>query len=157
MPGTEGAWAVFWCPDSRSIFYSIKRNLMQANLNTGSTRSVASLPLMTMVGAWRSKTDLLLYLGPHKVYELLVENGTLRELLGADMRWAVFLPHDRFLHVVFNAAVERYRAVVTDYVSHRSVALIETDSRVEYAPPGTPGPTRSFTLYSRGESSRSAI
>ncbi len=151
VPGTEGAWAVFWSPDSRSIFYSIKRNLQQANLGTGSTRSVASLPLMTMVGAWRSKTDLLLYLSPHKVYELLVENGTLRELPGADMRWAVFLPHDRFLHVVFDAAVGRYRAVVTDYVSHRSVTLMQTDSRVEYAPPvrqGEPG----ALLFIRGAS-----
>lgn len=134
--GTEGAWVVFWSPDSRSIFSSVKRSLKQANLETGSTRSVANLPFITMFGAWRSPGDLLLYLGPHHYYELLLENGALRELPNADMRWAQFLPPgNRFLHVVFNPELGRYRAVVTDYLTGHSTPLMETDSRVQYAPP----------------------
>lgn len=150
VPGTEGAWAVFWSLDSRSILYSVKRTLKQANLETGSTRSLASLPIMAMYGAWRSKGDLLLYLGVHNFYEFLEENGSLRELPGASMRWLQFLPRaDRFIHVVFDPALGRYRALATDYVSHKSTPLMETDSRVQYAPPRRP---RISAVYSRFES-----
>lgn len=152
VPGTEGAWAVFWSLDSHSIFYSEKRTLKQANLDNGSTRSVASVPLMVMFGAWRSKGDLLLYSTPHHYYQLLVENGSLRELPGADMRWPEFLPHsDRFLPVTFDPALDRYRAVATDYITKKSTPLMETDSRVQYAPPlrrGEPG----YLLFIRGAS-----
>ncbi len=152
VPGSEGAWAVFWSLDSRSVFYSVRRTLKQASLDNGSTRSVARVPFMVMIGAWRSKRDLLLYSGPHDFYEFLLENGSLRELPGADMRWPLFLPHsDRFLHVVFDSALGRYRAVVTDYVSRKSAPLVETDSRVQYAPPlhrGEPG----HLLFIRGAS-----
>lgn len=152
VPGTEGAWAVFWSPDSRSIFYSVKRSLKQANLETGSTRSVANLPFITMFGAWRSKRDLLLYLGLHHYYELQVENGSLRKLSVADMRWPQFLPDgEHFLHVIFDPALGRYRAVVTDYVSGNSTPLMETDSRVQYAPPPRPGELGNL-LYIRGAS-----
>jgi eukaryotic-like serine/threonine-protein kinase len=152
VPGTEGAWTVFWSPDSRSIFYSVKRSLKQASIATSSTRSVSNLPLTTMSGTWRSSGDLVLYLGPHISYELRVESGALRKLPGAEMRWPQFLPHsDHFFHVLFDPAVDRYRAVVTDYVSKNSAPLVETDSRVQYAPPqraGQPG----TLFYVRGAS-----
>lgn len=151
VPGTEGAWSVFWSPDSRSIFYSVKRSLKQASVATAATRSVANLPLTAMSGAWRSNGDLLLYLGPN-VYELLVENGALRELPGADMRWPQFLPRsDRFLHVVFDPTLGRYRALVTDYLSKKSKPLVETDSRIQYAPPQSPRQPGTL-LYIRGAS-----
>jgi DNA-binding winged helix-turn-helix (wHTH) protein len=151
VPGTEGAWVVFWSPESRSIFYSVKRALKEANLETGSTRSVANLPLLA-TGTWRSKGDLLLYLGPQTSYELLVENGALRKVPGADLRVPQFLPHgDRVLHVVFDAALGRYRAQVTEFVSHKSTPLMETDSGVQYAPPSHRGEPGSL-LYVRGGS-----
>jgi DNA-binding winged helix-turn-helix (wHTH) protein len=135
VPGTDGAWAVFWSKDSRSFFYSTKRTLKEANLDTHSTRSVATLPIMPMFGAWRSNTDLVLYLAPHLFYELATNNGNLRQLSRADMRWMQFLPAgDRFLHIVWDTELSRYRAVTTN-PGGRSDPLIETDSRVEYAPP----------------------
>lgn len=141
IPGTEGAWSIFWSPDSRSIFFSVKRTIKQANLDTGSTHSVATnLPLMAKSGTWRSKDDLLLYLGPRSNAELQVTTGSLRELEGANMRWAQFLPgSDRFIHVEFDPALGRYRAEATDYVTHRSIMLMETDSRVQFAPSNRPG------------------
>ena len=126
---------VFWSPDSRSIFYSVKRTLKQANLETGSTRSVANLPFLASFGAWRSKRDLLLYLGPQTVYELLVENGALWKVPGVDLRHPQFLPHsDRVLHVAVDPSSGGWRAQVTDYVSRKVTPLMETDSRVQYAP-----------------------
>jgi Tol biopolymer transport system component/DNA-binding winged helix-turn-helix (wHTH) protein len=151
VPGTEGAWAVFWSPDSRSIFYSVQRNLRQTILETGSTRAMATLPFHAVSGAWRTKGDLLLDLGPPDVYELLVENGKLWKLPFTDIGWPQFLPRDHFLNIVFDPGVKRYRATVTDYRSHRSVPLMETDSRVQYAPPLRPGEPGSL-LYMRGAS-----
>jgi len=86
VPGTEGAWAVFWSPDSRSVYFSVKRLLKEANLDTSSTRSVANLPFLTSLGTWRAKGDLLLYLGPQSLYELRVDNGALRSITGMDLR-----------------------------------------------------------------------
>jgi eukaryotic-like serine/threonine-protein kinase len=152
VAGTEGAWSVFWSPDSRSIFFPIQRTLKQANLETNSTRTVANLPYMAMYGAWRSKNEMLLYLGPTTFYELQMENGNLREIPGADMRWAQFLPDsDRFLHVKYDSAVGRYRAIATDYTTHESTTLMETDSRVQYAPPRSPGEP-GYLLFLRGGS-----
>jgi eukaryotic-like serine/threonine-protein kinase len=152
VPGTEGARTVFWSPDSRSLFYSIRRQFMQANLDTGSSRSVATLPYSAMYGSWRSKNDLLLYLGPRSFYELLVNTGSLRELPDTSMRWAQFLPGtDRFVHVLYDPALARYRALATDYVTQKSVTLMETDSRVQYAPPIHPGKP-GYLLFIRGGS-----
>jgi len=152
VPGTDGAWAVFWSPDSRSIFYSVKRILKQANLQSGSTRSVATLPYLVSSGGWRSNGDLVVYLGHLNAWELDVENGSLRRLPSGDLRLPQFLPHsDRVLHVVDDPASGRWRAQVTDYASGKSTTLMETDSRVQYAPPlrrGEPGKL----LYLRGGS-----
>ena len=94
----------------------------------------------------------MLDLGPPDFYELTTENGSLRKLSDADMRWAQFLPDtDHFVHVIFDPALARYRAVATDYISRRSMPLMQTDSRVQYAPPfrvDQPG----ALLYIRGSS-----
>jgi Tol biopolymer transport system component len=153
VPGTEGAWALFWSPDSRSIFFSVKTSLKQVNLETNSTRSAVTLPHPAMYGSWRSKTELLLDLGPRRtIYELLVENGSLRQLPDADMRWAQFLPgSDTFIHVTFDEALGRYRAIATDYKTHGSTNLMETDSRVQYAPSRRRGEPE-YLLFLRGGS-----
>lgn len=150
VPGTEGAWVVFWSLDSRSIFYSVKRTLRQANLETGSTRSVATLPFLA-TGAWRSRGDLLLYMGPQISYELLVENGALWKVPGGDLRAPHFLPHnDRVLHVAADPASGRFRAQVTDYVSRKSTPLMETDSGVQYAPPSRRGEAGTLLYVRQG-------
>jgi eukaryotic-like serine/threonine-protein kinase len=152
VPGTEGAWALFWSPDSRSIFFSVKQSLKEVNLDSNSTHSAATLPYQAIYGSWRSKGDLLLYLGPRSFYELHIENGSLQKLPDSNMRWAQFLPDsDMLIHVTFDEVLGRYRASATDYITHKSTDLLETDSRVQYAPPrrsGEPG----HLLFVRGGS-----
>lgn len=79
VPGTEGAWSIFWAPDSRSIFFSVKKTLKQANLESGSGRTMAELPDIPMLGTWRSNNDLILYLGPGETDELRLDDGSLRK------------------------------------------------------------------------------
>lgn len=144
LPGTDGAISVFWQPDSRSIFFSLKQTLMQSNLETGSGRSVADLPFNAQVGTWRSNGDLLLHLGPGDNYELRAADGSLRKQPGESaLRWPQFLPgNDRVLYVAYDQGLRSYRAMVADNTGRNPVPLMQTDSRVHYAAPrraGEPG------------------
>ncbi len=153
VPGTEGAWSVFWGPDNRSLFYCVKRTLKEADLESGSGRTLAELPEIASIGTWRSNSDLLLYLGPGDSYELRLNDGNLSKgpALGG-MRWPQFLPGgDRLVYVVFDKQLQQSRAMASDYAGRAPVFLMETDSRVEYAPPqrtGEPG----YLLFIRGAS-----
>jgi DNA-binding winged helix-turn-helix (wHTH) protein/Tol biopolymer transport system component len=140
VAGTEGAWSVFWSPDSRSVYFSVKRVLKEANLDTGSTRSVGNLPFLAALGTWRAKGDLLLYLGPHSIYELNVANGALKSITGLDLRLPQFLPHsDHVLNLFVDPTAGGYRARVSGFESGTSAALMLTDSKVQYASPSHPG------------------
>jgi serine/threonine protein kinase len=153
VPGTEGAWSMFWAPDSRSIFFSVKRTLKQANLETGSGRTVAELPSIPMLGTWRSKNELMLYLGPGETYELRLSDGELRkrpEFPGA--RWPQFLPGGNVLvYAIYDKQLKQSRIVAADYATQKPVSLTQTDSRVQYAPPLRPGEP-GYLLFIRGAS-----
>jgi serine/threonine protein kinase len=153
MPGTEDAWSMFWAPDSRSIFFSVKRTLKQINLETGSSRTVAELPNIPMLGTWHSKNDLMLYLGPADTYELHLDDGSLKKgpaLSG--MRWPQFLPGgDRLVYAVYDKELKQSRGMIVDYASQKPVSLMQTDSRVHYAPPLRPGEPGDL-LFIRGAS-----
>ena len=153
MPGTEGAWSMFWAPDSRSIFFSVKRTLKQANLDTGSGRTVAELPWIAQMGTWRSNGDLFLYLGNGDDQELRLQDGTLRKgPVFAGMRWPQFLPGgERLLYAVYDDQLHHSRAMVADYSGGTPVPLMQTDSAVQYAPPLRPGEP-GYLLFIRGSS-----
>ncbi len=61
IAGTDGAWSVFWAPDSKSVYFSVKETLKQANVDTGSWRTVKDLSHLTQSGTWLKNGDLLLY------------------------------------------------------------------------------------------------
>jgi Tol biopolymer transport system component len=152
VPSSAGAWGLFWSPDSRSIYFSVGSDLKLTNLDTGSTLFAARLPSHASFGSWPRNGDIILYLGPHSFFQLQLRNGNLRKLPDADMSWAQFLPDsDRFLHIVFNPTLGTYQAFVTDLNSHESTALMEVDSRVQYAPPRFPGDA-GYLLFVRGGS-----
>jgi eukaryotic-like serine/threonine-protein kinase len=153
VPGTEGAWSLFWAPDSRSIFFSVKQVLKQTNLDTGSGRTVAELPYIPQLGMWRSNGDMLLYLGPGDIYELRLSDGNLQKGPAFEgIRWPQFLPGgDRLLYAVYDQQLQQSHAVVADYVSRTPVSLMQTDSRVQYAPPLHPGEP-GYLLFIRGAS-----
>jgi serine/threonine protein kinase len=93
VPGTEGGWSVFWAPDSRSLFFSVKKTLKQVNLETGSGRTVAELPNIPRLGTWRSNGDMILVLQGGQIVELRLNDGSLKMVtnLGGPS-WPQFLP-----------------------------------------------------------------
>ena len=154
VAGTDSAESVLWSLDGRSIYYSVKQILKQADLETGSGRSVSELPSRAELGAWRTKGELILDLGRHANYDqILVESGSLSETqVGKGTRWPQFLPGgQRLLYVVFDPALQRFRAMVADYPSFKSVPLMETDSMVQYAPPRRTGEP-AYLLFLHGGS-----
>jgi eukaryotic-like serine/threonine-protein kinase len=152
VPGTEGAWSIYWAPDSRSFFFSVKKTLKQATPENGSGRTVAELPDIPMLGTWRSNNDLMLYLGPGDTYELRLSDGSLQKGPGFLGRWPQFLPGgERLLYAVYDKERKQSHAVVVDYSGQKPVSLMQTDSRIHYAPPlraGEPG----HLLFIRGAS-----
>ena len=154
VPGTEGALSLFWAPDSRSVFYGVRKTLKQANLDTGSGRIVAELPAFPRLGTWRSNGDLLLYaIGTSNTYELHMADGSLKKGPAfANLRWPQFLPgSDRLVYVSGNEALQEIHAVVTDYTGGKQTPLMQTASVVHYAPPLSPaGP--GYLLFIRGGS-----
>ena len=150
VPGTEGAWSMFWSPDSRSLFYSARRILKEANLDTGSARTVAELPDVPQVGLWRSNGDLVIYIGAGSLSELRLADGTLRDGPNFGMlRWPQLLPGgDRLLYALYDPASQDSRAVVANYASPKPVFLMQTDSRVQYAPP-MPSGESGYLLFIR--------
>jgi len=145
VAGTEGAWSVFWAPDSRSVYYSVRWTLKEANLETGSARSVVELPEITQLGSWRSNGDLLLYMGVGDILELHPQDGSIRKgSAHEDARWPQFLPGgDRLLYAAYDRPSKISHAMAVEYAGGKPVTLMETNSRVQYAPPLRSTPTTS--------------
>ncbi|MGC2657207.1 MAG: protein kinase, partial [Bryobacteraceae bacterium] len=153
VSGTEGVWSMYWAPDSRSIFFSVKTTLKQANLDTGSERTVAELPEMPMLATWRSSGDVLLYTGPGEMYELRLEDSSVRKGPAfKGMRWPQLLPGgDRLIYASYDKASQQSHIVTADYANREQLSLMLTDSRAQYSPPlrsGNPG----YLLFIRGGS-----
>jgi serine/threonine protein kinase/Tol biopolymer transport system component len=154
VPGTEGALSLFWAPDSRSVFYAVRRTLKQANLETGSGRIVAELTGFPRLGTWRSNGDLLLYaIGTSSTYEVRLADGSLKTGPAFDrLSWPEILPGaDRLVYVVRDKSLQQSHAVAADYDGRKRVPLMQTDSWVHYAPPRNPGES-GFLLFIRGSS-----
>jgi serine/threonine protein kinase len=153
VPGTEGAWSMFWAPDSRSIFFSVKRILKQANLENGSGRTVAELPYIVQFGTSRSNGDLILYLGAGDIQEVRAQEGNLRKVQNVEgMRWPQFIPGgDRLVYIIYDKQLKQSRAFAAEYGSHTTAPLMRTDSAVQYAPPLRPGEP-GYLLFIRGSS-----
>ena len=151
LAATEGAWSVFWSPDSRSIYYGVKRTLKQYNLETGAGRTVAEVPSIAQLGTWRGNGDLLIYMGVGSLSELHPADGSVQEVPAADgIRWPQFLPgRDSLIFSAYDGASHRSHVMAADYGSNKATTLMETGSRAEYAPPRRPGET-GYLLFVRG-------
>jgi len=153
LPGTEGAWSVFWAPDSRSVYFSVRKTLRQVNLDSGAGRVVAELPAIPMFATWRSPGEAILFYGPGQILDLRLADGSStngRTFPG--LRWPLFLPGGKtILYSMYDSKEGRSHVMAAGYSNGQPVALTPTDSRAEYSPPshsGSPG----YMLLIRGGS-----
>jgi serine/threonine protein kinase/Tol biopolymer transport system component len=137
VPGTEDVWSMFWAPDSRSIYFSVRSALKQVNLDTGSLRTVAELPSIPMLAAWRLNGDVLLFRGPGELSEVHPSDGSVQNGKAIPgMRWPQFLPgSDRLIYAVFDAASHQTHVATVDYANPnpKPLMLMQSDTRAIYS------------------------
>jgi eukaryotic-like serine/threonine-protein kinase len=149
LANSSGAHTVFWAPDSRSLFLSVRGSLRRTKLDGDSFQVLCDSPTFMLTGAWL-QPDALLLAGRSATYMVSASGGTpktLKELYS----WPQMLPDGKhILYVVFDSRTGRFRARVATFGEPDSVRdLLEADSRVVYtasaAKPDGPG----YLMYVR--------
>src|SRR5260370_24932209 len=141
VPGSEGAHTLFWPPDGRSLYLTVKGQLWRTPLEGDAHVLLAESPSFMTSGAWLSPKRILL--AGFKASYLVSPSGGPLERLKEIYLWPQMLPDgDHVLSVRWDARAGRHRAHVlrlSDFSATKD--LIETDSRVLYSPsmvtPGT--------------------
>jgi len=140
LPNSRGTYHVFWPPDGRSLFLTQGGSVRRTRLEDDSSQVICDTPAVMLTGALFGST--LLLSGREKNFIVAASGGAPRatpELYP----WPQFLPDGRHLiYSVFDTHTGHRRARVVQYGDPQSVRdLVETDSRVMYAPsmlkPGT--------------------
>ena len=149
VPGSEGAHTVFWPPDGRSLYLTAKGKLWRTPLEGDARVLLADSPSFMFSGAWLSPERILL--DSFRASYLVSPSGGPLERLKEIYWWPQMLPDgEHILYVRWDARAGRYRARVlrlSDFSTTKD--LIETDSRVLYAP-STVTPGTGYLLYIRG-------
>jgi Tol biopolymer transport system component/DNA-binding winged helix-turn-helix (wHTH) protein len=138
LPGTEGAWHLFWSPDSQSIGFSTASALKKTTLSGGSVETVRENGFF-WGGSWNEAGDMLLsHFGqlyrvddaggePHRVPPA----GRLESI--ADGIRPHFLPDGKhFLYFVTSPAGSG-RVFIGSLDSEKTRFLMESDSKAVYA------------------------
>jgi Tol biopolymer transport system component len=145
-----------WSADGRFVYFGEGGALRRIPAAGGASETVCDLP--SGAGAWNSLVEfgnqLILFTRTGKAFGVAPTGGTAtpRLLDAVEYLWPRRLPDGYLLHVAFDRQVHRFRAWVSNIANPKERhALMETDSRVLYAPP-IPGRRESHLLYVRGGS-----
>src|SRR6266567_1669215 len=148
VPGSEGAHTVFWPADGRSLYLTAKGKFLRMPLEGEGHILLADSPSFMCSGAWLSPKRILL--DSFRASYLVSPSGGPLERLKEIYLWPQMLPDgEHVLYVRWDARVGRNRAHVLrvgDFTTTKD--LIETDSRVLYAP-STVTPKTGYLMYVR--------
>jgi hypothetical protein len=148
VPGSEGAHTLFWPPDGRSLYLTANGKLWRTPLEGDTHVLLADSPSFMLSGAWLSPKRILLdsFQGSYFVSP----SGGPLERLKEIYWWPQMLPgREHMLYVRWDTQAGRLRAHVLrvgDFTTTKD--LIETDSRVLYAP-STITPNTGYLMYVR--------
>ena len=148
LPGSEGVHTLFWAPDSRSLFLTVKGKIQRAPLEADARVVLGDSPGFLLSGAWLSPDRLLLG-STAASYSIPPSGGTLEPL--PDLyRWPQLLPDgEHILYVTPDAQHNRHRAHLARLNDPGSVKdLIEVDSRVFYTA-SQANPHNGYLMYLR--------
>ena len=148
LPGSEGVHTLFWAPDSRSLFLTVKGKIQRAPLEGDARVVLGDSPGFLLSGAWLSPDRLLLG-STAASYSIPPSGGTLEPL--PDLyRWPQLLPDgEHILYVTPDAQHNRHRAHLARLNDPGSVKdLIEVDSRVLYTA-SLANPNTGYLIYLR--------
>ena len=151
VPGSEGAHTLFWPADGRSLYMTANGKLWRTPLESDANVLLADSPSFMLSGAWLSPQRILLdsFQGSYFVSPSAGPLERLKEIY----LWPQMLPdREHILYVRWDARAGRLRAHVLhvgDLTTTKD--LIETDSRVLYAP-STVTPKTGYLMYVRAGS-----
>ncbi len=131
--GSIGAHSVFWPPDGRSVFMSVQGKLRRVSLDDNGPVILCDSPSLMMSGAWLNPEELLL--SSYTATFAVSPSGGTPEILKHVYAWPQALPGRRLLYLTRNAETKAHKARLTWLDDPESTKdLVETDSRVIYAP-----------------------
>jgi len=150
LADTEGAVSMFWSPDGLSLGFLAEGKLKKIAVSGGPAQILCEAPFGN-AGTWSTSGEILFsqVLGGESdqgIYRVSSDGGKATKLTLADSgaadtvrAWPEFLPDGtHFLYVkgVFRGAIDDRRVCIGRLGSQDATCLMQTDSRVEYVPPG---------------------
>ena len=143
LPGTEGAAAPFWSPDSRWIGFFANGKLEKIEAAGGTPLTICDVAGPLQAGTWGSRGEILFaQLLDTAVHRVSASGGSPVTVLKADPQrqewsvcWPSFLPDSRhFLFVGRSFGAKQTYVRLGDSKTGKSSALLSDCSRAEYAP-----------------------
>ena len=161
LPGTEGAAAPFWSPDSGSIGYFADRKLKKIDLSGGPPVTLCDALGGSPSGSWGSQHSILFAGLTEPFVSLVAEGGgAARVVLKADASqrekavcWPNFLPDGRHFLYVGRSETQKQTYVRLASIEGGQTALLLTNcSRAQYVPRDpndSAGKGPGYLLYAR--------
>jgi Tol biopolymer transport system component len=148
LADTDGAISPFWSPDGLSVAFFADGKLKKIAVSGGPAQVLSDAPF-GMAGSWSANGVILFseWSGAGEgLYRVSAEGGPAAKLTLADgepattgRAWPSFLPdgtHFLYMAGMFHGLKQDYRACVGQLDSQDAACLMQSDTRVEYAPPG---------------------
>jgi Tol biopolymer transport system component len=147
LPGTEGAYSVFWSPNSHDLAFFADGKLKRIEVSGKSLQTLCALPVASDAsGTWGSQGTLVFFDdADSKIYSVPAAGGTPSLLIEeAAERWVHFLPDGRRFLFCGSKAHENKLGIFAgslDSKEIRQVAQMQP-ARMQYVKPG-------YLLYPR--------
>jgi Tol biopolymer transport system component/predicted Ser/Thr protein kinase len=140
VPGTEGAYAPFWSPDSEFLgFFTFEAKLKKISLSDVAVQTICDTGTgtdLTYGGTWNRDGVIVFSLGSRGLYRIPTSGGTPARIpVEGDYRWPNFLPDGRHVLVLSNSADGGISAFSLKGEPMHSV-LPQESSPARYADPG---------------------
>jgi serine/threonine protein kinase/Tol biopolymer transport system component len=148
LADTESAISPFWAPDGLFVAFFADGKLKKIAVSGGPAQVLCEAPF-GQAGTWNAHGVILFsqWSGEGQgIYRISADGGTAAKLALADgaaagttRAWPSFLPdgnHFLYMTGVFRGLIEDHRVCVGQLGSREAACLMQSDSRVEYAPPG---------------------
>ncbi|MBK8725509.1 MAG: serine/threonine-protein kinase [Holophagaceae bacterium] len=157
LPGTEGAAAPFWSPDSRSIAFFTNKKLKKIDTSGGQPVTLCEVPDPYPSGSWGTRHEIIFAgLAASGITLVPESGGTPRSVLkpdaarqGISVGWPSFLPDGRHFLYLERIQTERQPNVrVGSTTDSQNAALLSNCSHATYVP-GNSRPGSGHILMNR--------
>jgi len=156
LPGTEGAAAPFWSPDSRFVAFFAEGKLKKADVAGGPPVTLCDVSPGFPKGSWGSRHTILFSQGGAAMSLVGDGGGTPKTVLKPDpsrqeatIGWPDFLPDGRHFLYIGRAGTEKQTYVcLASLDDGRTEPLVKNCSRAQYVPAGSGGGS-GYLLYAR--------